>query len=84
MWVSCFANSNYNSLYTEYEQLQEGFGWSIFDSRKLSYRERKHWVARYLHKLEKEYERLHQLNNSNQVITKEVGSGVTFGGVRFK
>jgi hypothetical protein len=81
MWAFCFGNSNYESLYKEYEQLQEGFNWSIFDSRKLTYRERKHWVKRYLYKLEQQYEQMHQANNSTQVITRPVGAGVTFGGV---
>jgi hypothetical protein len=84
MWVSCFANSSYAILYKEYEQLNDAFQWSPSESRKLTYRERKHWVKRYLFKLEQEYDRMHQANNSNQVITRSVGQGVTFGGVPYK
>lgn len=84
MWVSCFGNFNYLDLYKEYEQLVDGYSWSIFESRKLTYRERKHWVARYLFKLEQDYERMHQLNNQNQTITRSVGQGVTFGGIPYR
>ena len=84
MWVFCFGNSNYKSLYQDYEQLVEAFQWPITESRKLTYRERKHWVKRYLFKLEQEYERMHQLNNSNQTVIRSVGEGVSFNGMRYR
>jgi len=83
-WESCFANSNYSDLYKEYEQLVDAFGWPVSESRILTYRERKHWINRYVFKLEKEYERIHQQNNSNQVHVNTMGSGVTFGGKPFR
>lgn len=84
MWVSCFVNSDYNNLYKEYEQLTDAFHWPVSESRQLTYRERKHWIKRYVYKLEQEYERMHQLNNSTQVITRSVGEGVTFGGTPYR
>lgn len=84
MWAFYFGNSDYQNLYKDYEQLVEAFQWPISESRKLTYRERKHWVSRYVYKLEQEYERVHQLNNSTQVTTRAVGQGVTFGGVPYR
>jgi hypothetical protein len=84
MWASCFGNFNYEDLYREYEQLVDAYNWSLYECRMISYRERKHWVARYLFKLEQEYERVHQSNNQNQTIMRSVGQGVTFGGIPFR
>jgi lysyl-tRNA synthetase class II len=84
MWEFYFANFNYNHLYKEYEQLTDAFHWPLSESRKLTYRERKHWIKRYVYKLEQEYERMHQLNNSAQVITRSVGQDVTFSGMPYK
>jgi hypothetical protein len=84
MWAFCFGIFNYESLYKEYEQLVDAYHWAPSEIRKLSYRERKHWVKRYLFKLEQEYEKMHQANNSAQVITRTVGQGVTFGGVPYR
>jgi hypothetical protein len=82
--VSCFENCNYYDLYNEYEQLVDAFGWPVSECRKLSYRERKHWIKRILYKLELDYERMHLANNSNQTVTRSVGQGVTFGGVPYR
>lgn len=84
MWASCFENSNYYDLYKEYEQLVDAYRWSITEIRQLSYRERKHWVERYLHKLELEYDRMHQANNTNQTVVRSVGQEVTFNGMRYR
>lgn len=84
MWASCFGNSDYSDLYRDYEQLVDAYHWSIPDIRKLSYRERRHWVRRYVHKLEKEYDRMHQLNNMNQTTVRSVGQDVAFSGIPYK
>lgn len=84
MWAFCFGNSNYQALYKDYEQLVEAFDWSVSESQKLTYRERRHWVSRYVHKLQQEYEQMHQLNNSTQVTVRSVGQGVTFGGMPYR
>lgn len=84
MWVSCFVNSDYGNLYKEYEQLVDAFHWPLSESRQLTYRERKHWIKRYIYKLELEYDKMHQANNSNQVVTRSVGQGVTFGGMPYR
>jgi len=48
----------------------------------LSYRERKHWVNRYLYKLEMEYQKQHRQNNQAQtVMGQAIGGMPTFGGI---
>jgi hypothetical protein len=72
-------------LYAEYEQLVDGYSWNLSELRKLTIRERKHWLKRYLYKLEKEYQRQHTLNNSTKtVMGSAMGGGVTFGGMAFR
>jgi hypothetical protein len=78
------VNSDYQNLYKEYEQLTDAFHWPVSESRRLTYRERKHWIKRYVYKLEQEYERMHQANNTNQVITRSVGQDVAFGGMPYR
>lgn len=78
----CFGISDYKVLYSEYEQLVDAFSWSLSDIKELSYRERKHWVERYLYKLELEYQRQHRQNNQAQTIIGQAIGGIpTFGGV---
>lgn len=85
MWASCFRNSDYELAYQEYEQLVDGYGWSLFEMKKMTIRERRHWVNRYLHKLEQEYQRQHRANNSAQtIIGNAMGGAVTFGGHRLR
>jgi hypothetical protein len=84
MWASCFANSDYKALYKEYEQLADFLHWPISELRHLTYRERQHWVKRYIFKLEQDYDRMHQANNSTQVMMRSVGQEVTFGGIPYK
>lgn len=60
----------------------DGFGWSLSDIKELPFRERKHWVERYLYKLEQEYQRQHRQNNQAQtIIGQAIGGMTTFGGV---
>lgn len=84
-WASCFANSDYLVTYSEYEQLVDAYKWSLSEIRKLTFRERKHWLDRYIYKLEQEYQKQHRQNNSTQtVIGSAMGGGVTFGGMAFR
>ncbi|APC46397.1 hypothetical protein HWB05_gp135 [Streptomyces phage BRock] len=53
-------------------------GWSLAEIKKLTYRERQHWLDRYLYKLEQELQRRHRQNNSPQVRVGSIGQGVTF------
>lgn len=79
---SCFRNSDYQLAYSEYEQLVDAYGWQLPDIKKLSIRERRHWVNRYLYKLEQEYQKQHRANNTAQtVIGSAIGGGITFRGM---
>lgn len=63
----------------------DAYSWALSDIRDLTYRERKHWLDRYLYKLELALDRKHRQDNSTQTtIGSVLGGGVSFSGMPFR